>query len=323
MHLHDDPVLNKRGISGAELVKGVGMIPVPKEIPTQPKKPSFLRLALITAVVWVIGVVNVVAMPKIMRTGLPQFLNPSTPTQTIAVLIPVSGGDLTSTNTALPSTETNIPPTDTLVPTATNSQTPTATIFSCVPPSEATVVAENLSCRYGPGGVYLYRAGLRKGDVVDVLGRAETSFGTWIRVQTRWETPARCWVSSSPNYVEIPQDDIACLDALYPDKAPLIIFNTDLFPKPSNVSASRIGNMVYIYWEGYDLLPGDLPDASPRYLVETWTCQDGEFVFTPQGWEDTSASIRDDGDCGQASRGYVYMAHVDGYIGPVTIPWPP
>jgi hypothetical protein len=158
--------------------------------------------------------------------------------------------------------------------------------------------------------------------VVDVLGRADSAYGTWIRVQTRWETPVKCWVNSGPKYVEIPQGDVACLEPLYPEKAPLIIYYTDLFPKPSDVEASRSGNLVFISWKGHDLLPGDKPDASMRYLVETWTCQDGEIVFTPQGTDETYAQVRDDGGCAEASHGYVYLAHVDGYIGPVTIPWP-
>lgn len=157
---------------------------------------------------------------------------------------------------------------------------------------------------------------------MNVLGRAESAYGTWIRVQTRWETPVSCWVNSDPRFVEIPQGDAACLEPLYPEKAPLIIYNTDLFPKPSNVDASRNGNLVFISWTGHNLLPGDKPPASMRYLVETWTCQDGNMVFTPQGTDETFAQVRDDGGCDEPSRGFVYMAHVDGYIGPVTIPWP-
>jgi hypothetical protein len=185
------------------------------------------------------------------------------------------------------------------------------------------VTAANLSCRYGPGAVYLYRTGLAQGNVVDILGKADTAYGTWIRVQTRWEEPVRCWVNSGPQFVEIPDGDVACLESLYPEQAPLILFNTDLFPKPSNVEAYRSEDMVYVQWQGFDLQPGDRPEASLPYLVETWTCQDGEIVFSPQGWEGTFASVRDEGGCDQASYGYVYMAHVDGYIGPVTIPWPP
>jgi hypothetical protein len=323
-YLNNDPELIKAGISGMELAKGAGMIPVAKETPPpqRKKKRSFVRYLVAAVIVGIIGVTGVGAL---------FFSNLPVPTPTTAAIIPVSGGEPTNTYTPVPATETSIPSTATTVPTrtkiklptATNTQLPTATTLSCQPPSEAVVVAENLSCRYGPGAVYLYRAGLLKGEVVDVLGKADTAYGTWIRVQTRWEQPAKCWVNSDPKYVEIPQGDVACLDSLYPEKAPLILFKTDLFPKPSNVQASRSGDLVYIDWQGYDLSPGDRPEDSPAYLTETWTCQNGKIVFSPQGWDDTSAFVRDEGGCAEASYGYVYMAHVDGYIGPVTIPWPP
>lgn len=322
-HLNNDPELFKAGISGVELAKGAGMVPVAKETPARPrkKKRSFVRYLVAAVIIGIVGVIG---------TGALFFSNLPSPTPTTAALIPVSGQP-TMTDTPVPATETNLPPTATTVPTMTKTKLPTATetqlpaaaALSCQPPSEAVVVAENLSCRYGPGAVYLYRAGLLKGEVVDVLGKADTAYGTWIRVQTRREVPAKCWVNSDPKYVEIPQGDVACLDPLYPEKAPLILFKTDLFPEPSNVQASRSGDLVYIDWQGYDMLPGDRPEASPPYLTETWTCQDGKIVFTPQGWDDTSAFVRDEGGCAEASYGYVYMAHVDGYIGPVTIPWPP
>lgn len=319
-YLNNDPELIKAGISGMELAKGAGMVPVAKEMPARPrkKKRNFVRYLVATVIIGIIG-----------GTGALFLSNPPVPTPTTAPLIPVSGP--TETDTPVPATETNLPPTATTIPTmtmtklptATDTQLPTATVLSCQPPSEAVVVAENLSCRYGPGAVYLYRAGLLKGEVVDVLGKSDTAYGTWIRVQTRWDQPAKCWVNSDPKYIEIPQGDVACLEELYPEKAPLILFNTNLFPKPSNVQASRSGDLVYIDWQGYDLQPGDRPDASPPYLTETWTCQNGKIVFSPQGWDDTSAFVRDEGGCAEASYGYVYMAHVDGYIGPVTIPWPP
>ncbi|MGD8402975.1 MAG: hypothetical protein PVJ21_04905 [Anaerolineales bacterium] len=326
-HLNNDPDLSKAGIAGVELAKGTGLVPVAQETPAKPpkRKPRLGRFLATTAI---LGIVGIIGAGVILFSKSPA----PAPTPTAVAQIPVSGADPTDTPTSVPPTETSIPPTatmtatrtKTLPPTATNTLAPTATVLSCQPPGEVVVAAENLSCRYGPGAVYLYRTGLVKDQIVDVLGKADTVYDTWVRVQTRWEEPVRCWVNSSPRFVEIPGgEDVACLDPLYPEKAPLIIFNTDLFPKPSNVSASRSGNLVYIQWQGYDLQPGDRPEASPPYLTETWTCQDGKIVFSPQGWDDTFASVRDDAGCDEASYGYVYMAHVDGYIGPVTIPWPP
>lgn len=325
-HLNNDPELIKAGISSMGLAKDAELVAVAKETPAPPhkKKWGFARYVFSAVIVGLIGVTG---------AGALFFSNPPTPTPTTAFLIPVSGGEPTYTNTPVPATETNIHPTGTATmdftstktppPTATNTQTPTATVLSCQLPNEAMVTAEKLSCRYGPGAVYLYRTGLSKGNVVDILGRADTAYGTWIRVQTRWQEPVKCWVNSGLKYVEISQGDVACLDPLYPEKAPLILFNTNLFPKPYNVGASRSGDLVYINWQGFDLLPGDRPEASPPYLVETWTCQDGKTVFSPQGLEITYATVRDEGGCAEASYGYVYLAHVDGYIGPVRIPWPP
>jgi len=330
-HLNNDPELIEAGITGIELAKGAGLVPVLKETPpAKPRKKKRRRGRFFTAIA-VLGIIGTIG------AGVIFFTTPPAPTATAVPEVPLVV-EPTSTDTAIPPTETSLPTTTatstrtrTPRPTATNTQAPTATVLSCQPPTEAVVTAANLACRYGPGAVYLYRTTLTgtnaEGngyfDTVDVLGKADTAYGTWIRVRTRWEEPVTCWVSASPRYIEIPQGDVACLDPLYPEKAPLIIFNTNLFPKPSNVQASRSGNVVYIQWQGYDLQPGDRPDASPPYLTETWTCQDGKLVFSPQGWDDTYASVRDDGGCDQGSYGYVYMAHVDGYIGPVTIPWPP
>ena len=74
---------------------------------------------------------------------------------------------------------------------------------------------------------------------------------------------------------------------------------------------------------GFDLPLGDQPDSSRRYLTETWTCQSGKIVFSALAWDDPNAVVLDEKGCDEASYGFVYMTHVDGYIGPVSIPWPP
>jgi len=328
-HLNKDPDLAKAGISGVELAKGAGMIPVAQETPAKPqkKKRSFTKVLFATGIIVLMGVLGVGAL---------YFFTPPAPAPTEAPLIPVSARDTSTplpptrttvpaTETRVPSTATKVPSTKTLRPAATRTQPPTATVLSCQSPAEVVVSSDFLSCRYGPGADYLYRTGLAKGDVVDVLGRAETStdFGSWIRVQNRWEEPVKCWINASSRFVEIPQGDVACLESIYPEKAPLILFNTNLFPQPYNVQASRSGDLVYIDWVGFDLLPGDKPEQSPRYLVEAWTCQDGKIVLSPLGVDEPYTQVRDEGGCAEASYGYVYMAHVDGYIGPVTVPWPP
>ncbi len=320
-HLNHDPQLRQLGIAGVDLAKGAGLMPVVKESPAPPpkKKPGFVRYVVIALIVGLIGVTGAGAL---FFSGRPS--SPPAPTATEAIAIPVVE-NATATATPAPSTATATQATSTKTPspTPTDTPAPSPTVLSCLPPGEALVAVENLSCRYGPGAVYLYRAGLTQTTLVDVQGKADTAYGTWIRVQTRWATPVPCWVNSNPRFVEIPQGDVSCLEPYYPEKAPLINYPTDLFPRPADVEASRSGNLVFISWTGYDLQPGDKPDASNRYLVETWTCQDGKIVFTPQGTDETFAQVRDDGGCDEASHGRVYLAHVDGYIGPSVIPWPP
>jgi len=134
-----------------------------------------------------------------------------------------------------------------------------------------------------------------------------------------FESP--CWVNSK--YIQL-NGDISILETYYPDsRAPLIAFSHPRFPPPTNVSANRRGDQVNISWTGYTLALGDREsESSPLYLVEAWTCQGGRLVFTPIGVYEESASVKDESGCSEPSHGQVFVAHKDGYIGPVEIPWP-
>jgi hypothetical protein len=205
------------------------------------------------------------------------------------------------------------PPTDTPIPTATEIVTPEP-----VASLKGVVDADQLACRYGPGGVYLYQYGLIKGNPLDVVGRAETADGTWLLVNYGGDRP--CWVNAK--YVQL-QGEVGSLGQVYPEKAPLILFSHPKFPPVSDVEATRSGSQVSIIWEGYELALGDRESAdSPRYLVEAWTCQGGQIVFTSYGAFEESALITDEAGCSEPSHGQVFIAHKDGYIGPVAIPWP-
>lgn len=204
-------------------------------------------------------------------------------------------------------------------PTAT--PTPVATEIVIPEPLaslNAVVEADQLSCRYGPGGVYLYQYGLIKGNPLEVIGRAETTAGTWLLVNFGGERP--CWVNAQ--YVQV-DGEVASLGQVYPEKASLILFSHPKFPPVSDVEATRSGSQVYISWKGYELALGDRESAeSPQYLVEAWTCQAGKIVFTSYGAFEESAVITDEAGCSEPSHGQVYIAHKDGYVGPVAIPWP-
>ena len=160
---------------------------------------------------------------------------------------------------------------------------------------------------------------MSEGNIVEVLGRADTAYGTWIYVKEN-NAPRPCWVNSK--YVDL-SGDLASLEPVYPEKAALIQFSHAKFPPPADVSATRTDDQVEIFWTGYELALGDRESAeSPLYLVETWTCQAGQIVFTPTGAFVESAVVVDEAGCSEDSRGRVFIAHKDGYIGPVEIPWP-
>jgi len=312
--LNDDPRL--QGISSPSLVK-----PSPPALVSV--KPRRKNRVLTFAIVMVM----IAAIAAGVVFAAPIFLAPAVvPAATTAIVVKKDTSTSTkapvlvapsSTSPAVIITKTQPPP------TATRTETPTlepALSLSCQPVL-GVITAELLSCRYGPGASYLYRSAFSKGNEVQVIGRADTGYGTWVYVQSP-QNEVKCWINSSSKFVELDQD-LACVESYYPEKAPLIIFNTSLFPAPTNVQANRSGGYVSISWVGYDLALGDREsETSPRYLVEAWTCQGGQIVFSPIGTSDEFVDVPDETGCSEPSHGQVFLAHRDGYIGPSFIPWP-
>jgi hypothetical protein len=225
-------------------------------------------------------------------------------------------GTASSTPQPVPTSTETLAPAE-LISTATDISTPTS---APVPATflNGVVDVDQLSCRYGPGASYLYAYGLINANKVQVLGKADTTAGTWIYVEYGGERP--CWVNAK--FVQV-DGDIFDLEQVYPDKAPLILFSHPNFPPVTEVEASREGNQVDITWVGYELAPGDRESMdSPLYLVELWTCQGGQIVFTPYGAFSQGAVVTDEAGCTEPSHGQVFIAHKDGYVGPVLIPWP-
>jgi len=188
---------------------------------------------------------------------------------------------------------------------------------------KGVVAAEQIACRYGPGDSYLYEYGFISGNKMEVRGRMEVHTGaateTWLfGLAEGYENP--CWVNAKSIRLN---GDVSDLEPYYPDKAPLILFHHPKFPPPKEVKAERQGDQVNISWTGYTLAPGDREsENSPVYLVEAWTCQGGKIVFTPIGAFEEFASVKDEAGCSDPSHGQVFVAHKDGYVGPVEIPWP-
>ncbi len=211
-----------------------------------------------------------------------------------------------------------VAPSGTSIPEATF--TPIATVTVTPPASLGGAVdSDLLSCRYGPGASYLYQYGLSKGEQIEVIGKAETTGGLWLYVKSK-DRQRPCWVNA--RFLQV-DGDASTLGQVYPQQAPLILFFHDRFPPVANVFASRSGDSVYVQWTGYELALGDRESAeSPQYLVEFWTCQGGDIVFSAYGAFEEAAVVQDEAGCAEPSHGQVYIAHKDGYVGPVAIPWP-
>ena len=240
----------------------------------------------------------------------------------MGVLTPTTRPSQTSTSTMLPSqtlppfptatsTSTSVPqPSATLSPQPTASPKPTSAIFRGV------VLPEKVSCRYGPGAMYLYLYGMVQTATQDIIGRTDT--GNWVLTRSHGDNKA-CWVKSE--FLEI-DGDIMTLEVVYPDKFRLPPSNQG-YRSPWDVVAIRNGNNVTISWKSEALRPGDEESAtSVLYVVETWVCKDGQLIFTPIGAYTPQVNITDEPGCNVASHGRVYFSEKHGYAGPTNINWP-
>lgn len=217
-----------------------------------------------------------------------------------ASLPPQTQADLTPT--ASPS------PSDTPVPVP--SLTPTFAILRGV------VNVEKVSCRYGPGGMYLYLYGMLKGATQDVIGRTDS--GKWLLTRARGDDKA-CWVKAE--FMDV-QGDVMGVEMVYPEKYQLPQSNQGYRP-PWDVAAVRHGNQVTISWKSEALRPGD--EESPTsvlYVVETWICKDGQLWFTPVGAYTPQVTVQDEPGCSLPSHGRVFFSEKHGYAGPTEITWP-
>jgi hypothetical protein len=207
-------------------------------------------------------------------------------------------------------------PTGTSIPAETPTKTPTITPIPTYAILRGKVNAEKLSCRYGPGAPYLYLYGLVKGANQDVIGRTDT--GKWVLTKSRGDNKS-CWVKAE--FLDL-NGDVMNLEIVYPEKFTLIQSNQG-YRSPWDVAAVRSGNQVVISWKSEALRPGD--EESPSmliYIVETWTCQNGQLTFTPTGTSFAQVTVTDEPGCSTPSHGRVYFQEKHGYAGPSEIPWP-
>lgn len=232
----------------------------------------------------------------------------SQPAEVTGTLTGISSAE---TFTPLPATETLTPsPTFTPFPTETFTLTP----YPVVESLKATVTAERLSCRYGPGAEYLYLYALRAGANIKLVGRADGNDWVWVDGTTK------CWVKAEFLTVN---GDTMNLPNVYPGIAKLPL--TPYYPAPSWASATRNGNSVAITWEPVPISPGKYEDENMhQYIVEVWRCESGEIIFETLGTNSPSIVVpNDEQGCSTPSHGSVWVQEKHGFAGPVEVPWPP
>jgi uncharacterized protein YraI len=218
-----------------------------------------------------------------------------------------------STSTDIPTEAFTPVSTWTFTLTPTPSETPTPTPIPTVESLKAKVIAEKLSCRYGPGAEYLYLYALNQSANIKLIGRTDAN--EWVRV----DGDNRCWVSAK--FLDIAGDPKS-LPIVYPGlKLPV----SPYYPGPSWANATRDGNSVEVTWEAVPISEGKYEDEfMHQYIVEVWRCEGGQIVFETLGTNFPAIKIEnDEPGCSVPSHGRVYVQEKHGYGGPVEIPWPP
>jgi len=228
-------------------------------------------------------------------------------------------------DTPKPATELFTPraPTETasVIPTDPFTETPSAseppTSLPTVESLEATVTADRLSCRYGPGSEYLYLFAFRAIANIKLIGRVDADNWLWVLVEN--ERP--CWVHS--RFLEV-QGDIKTLPIVYPGVARLPI--TPYYHPSAVLSAERDSqtSKIVVAWLEVPVSLGDYEDESMQtYIIEAWRCQSGQLIFEPLATRYTYISFVDEPGCSEPSHGRVWVQEKHGYAGPAEIPWPP
>lgn len=215
-----------------------------------------------------------------------------------------------ATFTPIPATLTPLPPTETFTPIPTATITP----IPFVDEIKATVTADTLVCRYGPGANYLYLFAFVKGANIKLIGRTEGK-NDWVLVEN---DPQRCWINSKFVAAEA---DVQTLKPVYPDEFKLIV---SPYYGPSQVlTAERKGEEITVTWMEVLVSPGKYENENMfPYLVEVWRCENGEIIFETLGSRFPFITFVDQAGCSEPSRGRVFVQEKHGYAGPADIPWP-
>lgn len=234
---------------------------------------------------------------------------PATETSTLtATAMPAltSTLTLTPTNTTAPTST----PTFTPFPTETHTPTPVPTYTTL----RGKVLVERLSCRFGPGAMYLFKYSVFQDTVLEIIGRMEKS--SWILVQAVGGSNP-CWVNGSDEYMEV-RGDIKAVAPVDPHK---ILAWSPYYDALTGVSAQRDGEVVTVFWNQLVLRAGDSSEQVP-YVVEAWVCRDGEIVFAPVGAYALAAEVIDEPGCVEPAYVRVMGAEKHGYTQWRVVDWP-
>ena len=218
-----------------------------------------------------------------------------------------------------------VPITDTPTPmptfTPTPVETPTRTrIPSPTPTLELPRVSilETSACMYGPGSEYLFKYGLNATVWMRVLGRNED--GSWLLIRATNDPDSNaCWIKAT--LVKFLAGKIKNVPVFW-----IGLPYSTLYLPPTQVSASRVGNEVTIFFSPVDMTEDDYRG----YLVEAWVCQGGKQVLVPIKYEttfDTNSSmiavkVTDEPGCDVPSRARLYAVEKHGYTNYQMVPWP-
>jgi len=198
-----------------------------------------------------------------------------------------------------------------ILPTVTSTSPPTPIQF--VDNLKASVTADLLSCRYGPGPEYLFLFALKKGANIRLIGRAEGSH--WVLVENE---PQRCWINAK--FVEI-KGDPQTLKPMYPDGFKLIL--SPSYGPTTVLTAERKRDEITVTWLPVPVSRGDYEDERMfPYIIEVWRCENGEILFDPLASRFPFITFVDQAGCNLPSHGRVFVQEKHGYAGPAEIPWP-
>ncbi len=236
--------------------------------------------------------------------ALTESFTPHAPTETVSV-------------TSSPQETPTDPFTETPIPSETFTPLPSDTPLPTVESLKATVTADRLSCRYGPGPEYLYLFAFRATANIELIGRVDAENWDWALV----ENQVPCWVKTT--FLDV-QGDIKSLPVVYPGVAKLPI--TPYYSPSEVLSAQRNHqtNEINVAWVEVPVNLGDYEDETMQtYIIEVWRCEAGQLIFDPLATRLPYTRFVDEPGCSEPSHGRVWVQEKHGYAGPAEIPWPP